>query len=55
MIEILQGRSEAYSSWSEKIVNDCNHGVRSKERYARAKFVDREEDGRECRTGVGFE
>jgi hypothetical protein len=27
MIEILQGRSEAYFSWSEKNVNDSDHGV----------------------------
>ena len=30
MIEILQVRGEAYSSWSEKNVNDSHHTIRAR-------------------------
>jgi hypothetical protein len=52
--EILQVRSEAYSSWSEKNVNDSNHGVRRIEKAVPLKDVDSKRDGRERLVGRGF-
>jgi len=47
MIEILQVRSEAYSSWSEKKVNDSDHGTASNREFVPVKNVDSKADGRE--------
>jgi hypothetical protein len=54
MIEILQGRSEAYSSWSEKNVNDSDHSGAPVEWGVLLKNVDKEEDGRERRRDKRF-
>jgi hypothetical protein len=42
MIEILQVRGEAYSSWSEKNVNDSHHSIMSATESAGWKSVDGE-------------
>jgi len=44
MIEILQVRSEAYSSWSEKNVNDSDHKARCRTQLVGSKNVDSKED-----------
>jgi hypothetical protein len=54
MSGILQVRSEAYSSWSEKNVNDCNETAVRVDSFVREKNVDSKADGREALRGVDF-
>jgi len=47
MIEILQGTSEAYSSWSENFVNDSDHVAARGAVSVHGKDVDRQAGGQE--------
>ena len=47
-VEILQVRGEAYSSWSEKIVNDSDHLKKVQTQEIAEKNVDNEEDAPKC-------
>jgi hypothetical protein len=52
--ESLQGRSEAYSSWSEKIVNDSDHSFAPTDSPAGVKNVDSKADAWKGRLGKGY-
>jgi hypothetical protein len=54
MIEILQVRSEAYSSWSEKNVNDSDHGTVAITEFVRLKNVDSKANCLKALMGKGY-
>ena len=55
MIEILQGRGEAYSSWSEKNVNDSDNTLAVAVHSVYLKDVDSKANAQEGRLDKGYE